>query len=264
MALLGAGGLAGLGASRLRGGEAPEPERRVAPDEEDDFPMSGLQRVIWSVDAETPIAALTFDDGPDPRFTPRILDLLDRYKVRATFMVMGYNGVQHAGLLRELVAAGHEVGSHGWSHLNLAEARAPEIRNEIEFGTRMIEDRTQAPVQFFRSPYARFGEAALRLLALSQRDMVLWSVTRGKLSWREPNLVSSHVLGSAAPGDIVALHDGIGRGTFNPGAAFTDRLRRRREVEIEALPRILEGAKARGLRLGTVSDLLAASKDREA
>jgi peptidoglycan/xylan/chitin deacetylase (PgdA/CDA1 family) len=256
-----AGSLAGgtLAHSR-RPNDVPRPRQaREASIGEVMTPTStGMQRIIWSVDTEEPVAAVTFDDGPDPAFTPRILDLLDRFGVTATFMVMGYNAVQHSDLLRDIAEAGHEIGGHGWKHLNLAETTPQETREEIEHGNRMIEARTGAPVRVFRPPYGRFGEDAVRVLARSGRDLIVWSVTRGMLSWREPEQISSHVLGALGPGDIVDLHDGIGRATFNPRSESAQRIRRRREDELSALPRILEGAKSRGLRLKSVSDLMAA------
>jgi peptidoglycan/xylan/chitin deacetylase (PgdA/CDA1 family) len=267
LALLGVGALGGATGTRLAWSdgsrEVPNEARHVL-DADVENPLGGMQRIIWSVNTKAPVAALTFDDGPDPEFTPRILSLLDRFEVTATFMVMGHNAVQHAGLLREIVAAGHQIGAHGWRHMNLAGASAAETRTEVEFGTRMIEERAGVPVRVFRPPYGRFNDAAIRLLALRRSDLVVWSVTRGKLAWQDADQVASHVVGSVDPGDIVDLHDGIGRGTFNPGTEFAKRLRRRRTVEVEALPRILEELRARGLRLETVSGLVAAGQPSDA
>jgi len=266
LALFGMGACGGVaGASLARSNASPETssptDAVVSNEQEDENPTSsGMQRIIWSVDTEQPIAALTFDDGPDPEFTPHILDILDRHEAKATFMVMGYNAVRHSNLLRDIVAAGHEVGGHGWSHRNLSEATPEQASREIEYGNRMIEERAGVPLRVFRPPYGRFSQAAVRLLASSPLDLVVWSVTRGDLSWKEPRSVASHVVRSLSPGDIIDLHDGIGRGTFNRGKPFGERLRRRRETEIQALPGIIEGARAKGLRLDTVSDLIAAWK----
>ena len=252
----------GTGGVSSRDPRAPARDEPSASDPEVDIPSGGLQRIVWSVETDEPIAALTFDDGPDPEFTPRILDLLDFYQTKATFMVMGHNAVEHPWLLRDVVRSGHEIGSHGWKHLNLAESSVEEVRREIEFGTQIIEDHARVPVPTFRPPYGRLGEAALRVLANTRRDIVIWSVTRGKLEWRSHEQIASHVIASLGRGDIVDFHDGIGRGTFNRHRAFADRLRHRREVEVAALPKILEGAAARGLRLVTVSELIGAWRPR--
>jgi peptidoglycan-N-acetylglucosamine deacetylase len=272
LGLLGAGVLGtavGTGLAHSGGtSEDADRERDAARDDIDEEvarPTRGEQRIIWSVETESPVAALTFDDGPDPEFTPRILDILDRYGVKATFMMMGYNADVHPELVREVVAAGHEVGSHGWRHFNLAETTYAETRREIESGIRLVEERAGAQVRVFRPPYGRFGEAAVRLLGVKGFDLVLWSVTRGRLAWRAPEKVASHVVGALGPGHIVDLHDGIGRGTFNRGARFAERLRQRRHVEVAALPQILEGAAGRGAHFVTISDLIAQStRDRGA
>jgi peptidoglycan-N-acetylglucosamine deacetylase len=263
LALFGAGalgGAAGTGLALPKGRPKLPDELGERSSQVIDGPWSGIQRVVWSVDTDTRLAALTFDDGPDPEFTPRILDTLDRHGVRATFMAMGHNAVRHRRLLREVVAAGHEIGGHGWHHLNLADATLAEARTEIEFGTRMIEECAEVPVRVFRPPYGRFSEASLQLLAQRGCDMVVWSVTRGKLAWQEPDRVAAHVTGALRPGDIIDLHDGIGRGTFNPGTELAARLSRRREVEVQALPQILKRARTRGLKLSTISELVAASR----
>jgi len=256
-----AGTAAGTEVTRMRRPQGTPPHEethRPPPREAPNATWRGSERIVWSVDTDEPIASLSFDDGPDPEFTPRILELLDRFGVKATFMVMGYNAVRNPGLLREVVDAGHEVGGHGWSHLNLTETSLAETRHEIEHGNEVIEERTGVPVRVFRPPYGRFGQEAVRVLARSRPDMIVWSVTRGPLSWRDPRHISSHVLGTMGPGDIVDLHDGIGRGTFAPRSAPAQRIRRRREDEVQALDRILEGSQERGLRLVTISDLLAA------
>jgi peptidoglycan/xylan/chitin deacetylase (PgdA/CDA1 family) len=263
LTLLGAGalgGAAGTGLALPKGRPKLRDELWEASSDEVDGPWSGVQQIIWSVDTEARVAALTFDDGPDPEFTPRILEILDRHGVRATFMAMGHNAVRHRSLLKEVVAAGHEIGAHGWNHLNLASATLAEARTEIEFGTGMIEECVGVPVRVFRPPYGRFSEASLRLLAQRGCDMVVWSVTRGKLAWQEPDRVAAHVTGALRPGDIIDLHDGIGRGTFNPGTELAARLSRRREVEVQALPQILKGARTRSLKFSTISELVAGSR----
>lgn len=256
LSLFGAGALGGMAGARFPGRRQAQGE----PDDEVEAPTSGMQRIIWSVDTTTPVAALTFDDGPEPEFTRQVLELLDHYDAKATFMVMGYNAVQHPDVLREIVAAGHEIGSHGWSHLNLAKSTVGQVRYEIEVGSRIVGDRVGVPVRFFRPPHGRLTEAAIRLLALGGHDIVLWSLSRGNLAWRSSDRVVSHVLDRIGSGDIVLLHDGLGRATFHRGTEFAERLHRRRATEMEALPRILEGIRARGLRPATLSELMTAEQ----
>lgn len=230
--------------------------------EEIEDPRAGLQRIIWSVETDERRAALSFDDGPHPALTPRILEILDRYGITATFMVMGHAAQQNPALISEIVAAGHEVGCHSWRHLNLATASVQETREEIEIGTRVVEDVAGVPVGMFRPPRGRLSEAAVRLVARLRQDIVLWSVTRGALDWRSPQRIASHVVNEVGAGDIIDFHDGIGRGLFHPGSDGEAELLDRRRSEIEALPLILEGVAAQGVQLGSVSELLAARARR--
>lgn len=251
------GGLAagGFGASRLT------PPAPVEADDDDDLdemglPQSGMQRVVWSVATDRPMAALTFDDGPHPALTPSILDVLARHGVPATFLMMGHAADINPGLAAEVAAAGHEVGNHGWRHLNLAKATAEVTREEIEVGAAKIAQATGQPVSLYRPARGRLNEAALRIVAPLEHDIVLWSVTRGAASWTSPRQVASHVVSSVGPGDIIDFHDGIGRSTFRPGTVRADELLERRRVELAALPRLLEGIAERGIELVRVSDLL--------
>lgn len=258
---LGAAGTAGSGAALRARNQQPEPrpaaEKLVAT-------STGHQRVIWSVDTDSPAVALTFDDGPDPDFTPRILDVLDEHGVKATFFSLGYNAQRHPALLREVVAAGHEIGSHGWRHLNLAEISPAETRREIEHGTGLVEEQAQIPVNVFRPPYGRFNETAVRLLAERRQDMFVWSVTRGELTWTHADHIAAHISSETKRGDIINLHDGIGRGTFQRESDFASRLIERRSVEIEALPRIVGDVRAAGLKFATASELAAKARPPQA
>jgi peptidoglycan/xylan/chitin deacetylase (PgdA/CDA1 family) len=217
----------------------------------------GHQRLIWSVPTGKPLAALTFDDGPDPELTPRILEVLAEHGVQATFNVMGWNALQHPDLVRAVVAAGHELGNHTWTHQDLAFQSAHQTRRQLERGQEAIERTAGVRPRFFRPPRGNLTGSAIQSAAELGFDVLLWSVTRGSAGVGTPASVADHLARTVAPGDVVALHDGIGRGTFRPTGPGADELRARRLVEIRALPAALEGVLGRGLRLVTVSALLA-------
>lgn len=223
-------------------------------------PFRGSHRVLWSVETDEPVAALTFDDGPDPDFTPRILDVLAAHGVRATFMMMGYNASQHPELARAVVEAGHEVGNHTWTHLNLLRETAQNQYEELYRAQQTIEEVTGQRPRFFRPPRGQLTGPSLRHAATLGCDTVLWSVERGAPGESTPDVVADYLRTNLEPGDIVDLHDGIGRGTFDPDAKYAQHSRSRREVELAALDRIVGEATDRGLRLGTVSDLVAAER----
>lgn len=251
------GGAVGRASARTGGETDPSLEDPGPLEGQVALPNSGLQQIVWSVDTDTHALALTFDDGPDPAFTPRILELLDRHGFKATFFAMGYNATHNPSLLREVVAAGHEIGSHGWAHLNLMRTTPEDTYEEIDQGRRAVEDQAQVPVKLFRPPYGRFDEATVRFLATRRDHMIVWSQTRGELTWTDPAQIASHVAGSSGPGDIVMLHDGVGRATFNPRTDRSLRIRSRREVELNAMPEILDRIEQRGLKPLTVTQLMA-------
>jgi len=224
----------------------------------------GEQRLIWSVATVEPLAALTFDDGPDPELTPRILEVLATHGVRATFNVMGWNALRHPDLVRAVVAAGHELGNHTWTHQDLAFQSALQTRRQLERGREAIERTAGVRPRFFRPPRGNLTGSAIATAAELGYDVLLWSVTRGGAGVGTPASVADHLARTVAPGDVVALHDGIGRGTFHPRGMGAHELRARRLVEVQALPSALERVLSRGLRLVTMSALLAAGEQHPA
>jgi peptidoglycan-N-acetylglucosamine deacetylase len=217
----------------------------------------GTARTIWSVSTTAPLVALTFDDGPDPEFTPRILKELERAGVHATFNVMGWNALQHSDLLRTIVSLGHEVGNHTWTHQNLAFQTAAQARDELQRGSSAIEQVTNQPIRFFRPPRGVMTGSALAISAELGYDLLLWSATRGPGSEPgKPQEIADYVVTTLRPGDVLGLHDGVGRGTFHRSSGFGRKLIARREMEVRALPDILARVADKGLRFVTASALL--------
>jgi peptidoglycan-N-acetylglucosamine deacetylase len=220
----------------------------------------GQRRLIWSVPTVEPLVALTFDEGPDPELTPRILEVLAEHGVQATFNVMGWNALRRPDLVRAVVAAGHELGNHTWTHQDLAFQSALQTRRQLEHGREAIERTAGVRPRFFRPPRGNLTGPAIESAAELGYDVLLWSVTRGSAGVGTPASVADHLARTVAPGDVVALHDGIGRGTFRPRGTGAHELRARRLVEVEALPAAVERVLGRGLRLVTVSALLDAAE----
>jgi peptidoglycan-N-acetylglucosamine deacetylase len=220
----------------------------------------GTHRVVWSITPMGPWAAITFDDGPTPAYTPRILDALEKAGVRATFNAMGHNAVAHPDLIAAIVAAGHEIGNHSWSHLDQMQITAPQIREEILRCKDEVEQLVQQPLVGFRPPRGELAGYAVRVAAELGYDVFMWSCTRG-LSGKSTVPAVAQALGSSVEaGDVIDLHDGLGRGTFAPTAQFTRDLAARREVEVGALPEALSRIADRGVRLTSATDLLARSE----
>ena len=153
--------------------------------------------------------ALTFDDGPDPAKTPRLLDALAEADVRAVFFVIGQRAVKYPDVLRRIHAAGHCVGNHSWSHRWMPGLSSARIADEIDRCQKAVADITGAMPKFARPPYGQRDFRYYRVLAERGITPVLWS----------RNLRDYHPIGSspatlvrrlerARAGDIVLCHDG--------------------------------------------------------
>jgi peptidoglycan/xylan/chitin deacetylase (PgdA/CDA1 family) len=203
---------------------------------------------LWHGPRTRPMVALTFDDGPHSEFTPRIARLLDQHGARATFFCVGSQVERNIDLVRALVAAGHEIGNHSYSHSTFgdlfvaARLAADLARNQELLSSCAPPPRFYRPVVGVRNPKVH---AAARSVGLS---IVTWSDSARDGAWRL-TLEKARRLGTRArPGDILALHDG----TLPNRIAL-------RESTVRALPVLLGLLEARGLACVTLSTLLAAS-----
>jgi peptidoglycan/xylan/chitin deacetylase (PgdA/CDA1 family) len=161
--------------------------------------------LLWRVDTVEPIVALTFDDGPDPRYTPAILEVLAGHGAVATFFLQGSHVDAHPDLARQ-VAEKHAVGNHTYTHADLGNAAAEQAGDEIERGQDAIERIIgQTPV-LFRPPYGRFSGATGMVAARLGYDIILWS---DRLDSRaDPASNVSRLTESMQAGDILLGHDG--------------------------------------------------------
>jgi len=198
------------------------------------------------------LVALTFDDGPDPTWTPRILDILKAAHVPATFFIVGENALTQRRLLERLLREGHEVGSHTYTHPNLAQATARETALELNATQRLFQAYTGHSLRLFRAPY--FGDAEpttadeIVPVAEAQRSGYLsigLHVDPG--DWRRPGadeIVERTITGvengnAAYSGNIVLLHDSGGD----------------RSQTVAALPTLIRELRARGYIFVPVSGL---------
>jgi peptidoglycan/xylan/chitin deacetylase (PgdA/CDA1 family) len=200
---------------------------------------------IWQGSPDRSTIALTFDDGPSES-TPRLLDILDRYQVKATFFQCGFSVDRLPEIAREVSSRGHELGNHTYSHPRLWLKSPSFIERELASAQEAIMDATSVRPQLFRAP---FGLRWIGLRSAQKRlglTGVLWSVIG--FDWQWPAVsVARHVLAQARNGAIVCLHDGR-RLNKNPeiGATLT--------AAETVIPALLE----RGFKFETVSQMLAA------
>lgn len=151
---------------------------------------------------------LTFDDGPDPRWTPRLLDLLSHYHVLATFFVVGIEVQRQQSLLRQIASRGHEIGNHTHSHRHPWTMSGSTARREVLEGSKAIEDALGKPVCLFRPPFGRRRRSQTEAASELGQQLVLWD--RSAIDWG-PKGVGAGIarrLGAANSGEILLLHDG--------------------------------------------------------
>jgi peptidoglycan/xylan/chitin deacetylase (PgdA/CDA1 family) len=204
------------------------------------------------------LVALTFDDGPDPTWTPQILAILEKYHVPGTFFVIGENGVGNRGLLRRMVADGDEIGNHSYTHPNMANSTPTGIKLELNATQRLIEAYTGRSTRLFRAPY--FGDAEPTTadeldpaLVAQKQGYTIVGLHADPGDWmRRPadqvvQIAVSAIENSNADrsANVILLHDGGGE----------------RSQTVAALPRIIEQLQAKGYRFVPVSTLAGMRRD---
>jgi len=128
--------------------------------------------------------ALTFDDGPNPQWTPKLLDALATHNVHATFFLLGGFAQAQPDLIRRIAAEGHLIGNHSWSHPDLSRTSARNVREELARTSETLEQITGAPVRYFRPPFGARRPAVFRIARELKLTPVLWNAMTN--DWSEP------------------------------------------------------------------------------
>ena len=173
------------------------------------FPMKTVAVCIRHGDESRPRIPLTFDDGPHPRQTDRILALLERYGIRATFFVVGENASYYTDVLRREVEAGHEIGNHTYHHTVLASCTESQIREELDATAAIIEEVTGQKPTLFRPP-----EGNIECIDEAKNDgytVVLWSVDTRDWAKTPAAEIVKNVKATVKNGSILLFHDYVSK-----------------------------------------------------
>ena len=184
---------------------------------------------------EKKLIALTFDDGPHPQNTPKLLNILKKEDVRATFFVLGSMAKDSPGILQRAAAEGHQIASHTYSHKNLTKLSADKLKHEIDDTDAVIASIVGYAPSAMRPPYGSYNKT---VSAAAHTPLILWSIDPWDWKYRNAEKVSKAVISKAADGDIILLHDLY---------AST----------VEAARIIIPALKAKGFTFVTVDELLA-------
>lgn len=213
--------------------------------------VSGHQKnwksdIVYRVPIDQKIVALTFDDGPHPEFTPQILDILDKYHIKATFFMVGKEMIKYPDVVKEVVKRGHVIGNHTYTHPHDIEldTRA-QMKQELENCEKVIEQLTGKRTHLFRSPRGLVDSTVFMIANEEGYRVILWTVCADHHDAPTPQLMAKRVLQHIKPGGIVLAHDGM-------------YCMRRKDVA--ATPLIIEELIKRGYKFVTVPELIKAGE----
>jgi len=187
--------------------------------------------------------ALTFDDGPDPEHTPRVLDILAAHGARATFFLIGERVGRSSALVRRIADAGHDLGNHTWSHRSLWLSGPRETSRQVTQGHEAITQAAGAPPRYFRPPWGMTNLALFPVLRRLGTPCVFWTLQTEGRRPAGPALQVERARRRVRAGAIVDLHDADG--VAGAGARL-----------VEALPAMIAMLGAEGYSLAPLSDLL--------
>lgn len=197
--------------------------------------------VIWAGNKQDKNIALTFDDGPNPKYTPQVLKILQQNEIRATFFLIGQRAQKYPELVKQINLAGHEIGNHTYSHVMLTKIKSTKIKQEVEKTRDIVYGVTGQNTYLFRPPWGVFDGRSLAELAMRKFDAVLWSVD--SRDWSRPGVavIKKNILSTVRNGSIILCHDD-------------------HDQIVAALPDIIKNLKEQGYQFVTVPELMASSQ----
>jgi peptidoglycan/xylan/chitin deacetylase (PgdA/CDA1 family) len=201
-------------------------------------PPAGARISYSQVLIKQPVVAMTFDDGPHPTLTPRLLDILKERNIKCTFFVIGKNAKTYPKIIQRMIAEGHEVANHTWTHCSLTSRSDAQIRTELKLSEDALMEVANYRPQLIRPPYGAIN-TRIKQLMFSEfgYSTIMWSVD--PQDWRRPgvSVVTSRLVNGAHPGAIMLAHD------IHPPT-------------IQAMPAMFDQLLAKGYQFVTVSQLL--------
>ncbi len=205
-------------------------------------PKESIKR-IYRRGPNTMKIAITFDDGPDAKFTPQILNVLKKYNIKATFFLMGERSAQHQEVVKRIIKEGHTIGNHSWSHPNLVNLTDEELEEEVFKTERIIKEITNRETALIRPPYGAVSDKLLDKLQNMNYKVIHWSID--SLDWQAKTAkeVINNTLPNIHTGAVILFHSAGGKGqSLTP--------------TINALPTIIADLQEKELEFVTVDNLL--------
>jgi peptidoglycan/xylan/chitin deacetylase (PgdA/CDA1 family) len=216
----------------------PLAKRLNKPSSMPSVPPAGARISYSSVNITQPVVAMTFDDGPHPSLTPKLLDILKERNIKCTFFLIGQNMKAYPQIVRRIIAEGHEIGAHTYTHCSLTSRSDAQIRSELQRSEEVLMAAANYRPQLVRPPYGAIN-TRIKQLMFSEfgYSTIMWSVD--PQDWRRPgvSVVTSRLVSGARPGAIMLAHD------IHPPT-------------IQAVPAMFDQLLAKGYQFVTVSQLM--------
>lgn len=201
-------------------------------------------QIVWDIKTEEKIVALTFDDGPHPKYTKEVLDLLNKYDAKATFFVVGEHAEKNADIIFRMHEDGHELANHTYTHP--FNGKVPQLMKEIKQTNDVIFSITGYAPVLFRPVEGQYTDALIDAVTKEGFKVVMWSWHQDTLDWKNPGVkkIVNNVLKGTRQGDVILFHDGGGN----------------RQQTVQALAEILPQLQKEGYEFVTISELLKVQK----
>jgi peptidoglycan-N-acetylglucosamine deacetylase len=198
--------------------------------------------IVWEVNVREKLIALTFDDGPSPTFTNKILDLLARYHAKGTFFVMGKQAEKYPGIILREYQEGHEIGNHTYNHREINQMSFEELKREVLQAHQIIFKITGNDVKLFRPTSGFYNEKIVKVAGLLNYKVVIWTWGQDSRDWSKKSgeSIAMRIIKTVKPGDIILFHDQGGDHSNT----------------VKALQILLPALKEQGYQFTTVSTLL--------
>lgn len=193
--------------------------------------------------------AFTYDDGPNDPHTFRLLEILAKHQVHATFFLIGQFAAQRPDIAREVLKAGHAIGNHTFSHPNLVFSSAKETRTQLERCQKTLSDALGQPIHLFRPPFGGRRPGTFQIARQLGLEPVMWSVTGWDWKGKPAQYVEQKVEQQVRGGDVVLLHDG-GHEAFGADRSQT----------VIATDHLIPRFKAAGYDFLTIPQMMSAAK----
>jgi peptidoglycan/xylan/chitin deacetylase (PgdA/CDA1 family) len=207
-------------------------------------PSPAKPGTYFQAHVDQPYIAMTFDDGPSAENTPRLLEILKQRNIKATFFLIGQNVAANPDIVRRILADGHEIGNHTWTHPQLSKLSDDKVTSEIAKTQEAIKDASGYTPTLLRPPYGAITPRQREWIASQLGlNVIIWSVD--PFDWKRPGsaVITQRILSQVRPGAIILSHD-IHKQT------------------VDAMPATFDGLIAKGYKFVTVSQLIALNKPK--